>query len=135
MQKLINLISNSKLLLPFAIFCTLIIGCLSLIDLRDLPKMEVRNEDKLYHLIAYFALNTVWLLAIMPYSSKQLRSNILISLGIIIFGIVIEVFQELLTDIRVFDVYDILANSIGAILSFISFEFFRKRFFKNINSN
>ncbi len=135
MQKLISHISNSKLFLPFAIFCTLTIAYLSLIDIRDLPKLEVKNEDKLYHLIAYFVLNTVWLLAIIPYSSWRLRSNVLISLGIIIFGIVIEVFQELITDIRVFDVYDILANSVGTIISFICFEFFRKRIFKNINSN
>lgn len=135
MQKLISLILNSKLLLPFAIFCTACIVYLSLSDISGLPKLEVEFEDKLYHLVAYFALTSVWLLALTSYSSESLRVNILISLGIIGFGIVIEIFQEVITDYRVFDVYDILANSIGVIVSFLCFELFKKRIFENINTN
>lgn len=134
MQKLISLILNSKLLLPFALFCTLFIGYLSLTDISDLPQLEVKNEDKFYHFIAYFVLNTVWLIALQPFSSKRIVSKITISLGIIIFGIVIEIFQELITEVRVFDVYDILSNSIGIIASYLCFKFFEKRIFENINS-
>ncbi len=135
MQKLINLILNSKLLLPFAIFCTFFIVYLSLSDISDLPKLEVAYEDKLYHFVAYFVLTSVWLLALTPYSSKSLRVNILISLGIIGFGIVIEIFQELITDYRVFDVFDILVNSIGVSVSYFCFELLKKRIFENINTN
>lgn len=135
MLKLTNLILSSKLFLPFAIFCTLLIVYLSLADISNLPKIEVRNEDKLYHLAAYFVLNTVWLMAIMPYSSGKVRTNILISLGIVAFGIVVEILQDELTHYRTFDIYDILANSIGVILSYLCFEFLKKRIFKNINTN
>jgi len=130
MQKLISLILNSKLLLVFAILCTLLIFYLSLSDISSLPKLEVQYEDKLYHLIAYFFLNTVWLLAIVPYSSKPFKKNVLISLGIISFGIVIEILQEITTDYRVFDIYDIIANSSGVIISYFTFHLFRKRFLK-----
>jgi VanZ family protein len=122
-------------LLPFAIFCTFFIVYLSLSDISDLPKLEVAYEDKLYHFVAYFALTSVWLLALTPYSSKSLRVNILISLGIIGFGIVIEIFQELITDYRVFDVFDILVNSIGVSVSYFCFELLKKRIFENINTN
>ncbi|SDG48876.1 hypothetical protein SAMN04488027_102175 [Psychroflexus sediminis] len=122
------------MLLPIAIFCTLMIGYLSLADISSLPKLKVEYEDKFYHLAAYFLLNTIWLIALKPFTSRGFKSNILISLGILTFGIVIEIFQELLTDIRVFDYYDILSNSIGIILSYLCFQFFGKRIFENINS-
>lgn len=131
MQKLINLILNSKLLLAFAIFSTLMIAYLSLTDISDLPNLEVKNEDKFYHMIAYFILNTVWLLALSSNAFGRLKFHIFISIGIIIFGIIIELLQDILTDYRTFDLYDILANSLGVILSFICFEFFQKRIFKN----
>lgn len=134
MQKLISLILNSKLLLPFAIFCTLFIGYLSLTDISSLPKLEVKNEDKLYHLIAYFVLNTIWLTALKPFFSKRMLSKISISLGIIIFGIIVEILQELITEVRVFDFYDILSNSSGIILSYLCFKLLEKRIFENINS-
>lgn len=135
MRKLINLILNSKLLLPFAILCTLIIGYLSLSDISSFPKLEVKHEDKLYHVSAYFALNFVWLLAILPFSTKFKRINLMISLGIIVFGIVIEIFQEIFTDYRVFDYYDIAANSLGVFVSYLCFLLLKKEFFENINPN
>lgn len=135
MQKLINLILNNKVVLPLAILCTLSIGYLSLSDISDFPKIEVKYEDKIYHFISYFILNTIWLTAILRYSTKSSWPDILISLGIISFGIVIEVFQEIITDYRVFDVYDILANSIGVIVSYLFFKLFKKLIFENINSN
>ncbi|GAA0751218.1 VanZ family protein [Psychroflexus lacisalsi] len=103
---------------------------MSLSDISSLPKLEVQYEDKLYHLIAYFFLNTAWLLAIVPYSSKPFKKNVLISLGIISFGIIVEILQEITTDYRVFDIYDIIANSSGVIISYSTFHFFRKRFLK-----
>ncbi|NEV94566.1 hypothetical protein G3567_10470 [Psychroflexus sp. YR1-1] len=122
------------MLLPVAMFCTLMIGYLSLADISSLPNLNVKNEDKFYHVLAYFLLNTIWLIALKPFTMKGFKSNLLISLGILTFGIVIEIFQELLTEIRVFDYYDILANGIGIILSFLCFQFFLKRIFENINS-
>ncbi|MFD0932054.1 VanZ family protein [Psychroflexus salinarum] len=135
MHRLINLILNRKVVLPLAIICTLSIGYLSLSDISTFPKIEVKHEDKIYHFVSYFVLNTIWLFAIVHISSKSLLPNILISLGILSFGIVIEIFQEIMTDYRVFDFYDILANSVGVLVSYLCFELFRKRIFENINSN
>ncbi|MFO7744319.1 MAG: VanZ family protein [Psychroflexus sp.] len=135
MHRLINLILNRKVALPLAIICTLSIGYLSLSDISTFPKIEVKHEDKIYHFVSYFVLNTIWLFAIVHISSKSLLPNILISLGILSFGIVIEIFQEIMTDYRVFDFYDILANSVGVLVSYLCFELFRKRIFENINSN
>lgn len=130
MLKLINPILNSRLPLVLAILCTLFIAYLSLSDINAFPKLNVNNEDKIYHFIAYFVLNFMWLTAFIHKSSKSLGLTILISFGIISFGIIVEFAQEALTDIRVFDYYDILANSTGVALSFMAFEFFKKRIMK-----
>jgi len=135
MLKLIKLILNSRFLLAFAIASTLAIIYLSLSDISSLPKLEVQFEDKIYHIVAYFSLNSVWLLAITALKSKHSKYDVLISLGIIGFGIVIELFQEILTDYRTFDNYDILANSLGVIISFLVFLSLKKRILENINMN
>jgi len=135
MQKLIKLILNSKLLLLFAIFCTFFIVYLSLSDISELPKLEVRYEDKLYHFVAYFLLTSVWLLALIAYSSKSKEFNKYISFAIVGFGIIIEVFQEIITDYRLFDVLDILVNILGVSVAYFCFEYFKESIFENINSN
>jgi len=121
---------NSRLPLVLAILCTAFIIYLSLSDISAFPKMNVTHEDKIYHFTAYFVLNFLWLLAFIRKSSKSFCLTILISFGIISFGIIVETIQEVLTDIRVFDYYDILANSTGVALSFMAFEFFKKRIMK-----
>jgi len=121
---------NSRLPLVLAILCTAFIIYLSLSDISAFPKMNVTHEDKIYHFTAYFVLNFLWLLAFIRKSSKSFSLTILISFGIISFGIIVETIQEVLTDIRVFDYYDILANSTGVALSFMAFEFFKKRIMK-----
>ena len=41
----------------------------------------------------------------------------------IVYGIVIEVLQYVLTENRTADFFDVLANSLGAILAFVLFPF------------
>jgi len=49
-------------------------------------------------------------------------------LSIVTFGIIIEVLQLTLTDYRTFDWWDAFANSIGALLGVLAFDFLRKVF-------
>ena len=130
MRKLIKLILTSQLLLPAAILCTVSILLLSISDISSLPKLQISYEDKLYHFIAYFVLNSIWLLALLQKNGDQLRKHLLISLSIIAFGIIIEIVQESVTDYRVFDIFDILANSIAVGVSFFCFMLVKKSFLK-----
>ena len=130
MRKLIKLILTSQLLLPAAILCTVSILLLSISDISSLPKFQISYEDKLYHFIAYFVLNSIWLLALFQKNGDQLRKHLLISLSIIAFGIIIEIVQESVTDYRVFDIFDILANSIAVGVSFFCFMLVKKSFLK-----
>lgn len=135
MQKIIKHILGSKWLLLPAIFCTIFIFYLSIIDTSDIPELDLSNEDKYYHFIAYFILNFIWLLVGNRYKKSNLIQLLYISLSVIAFGIIIEVIQELTTDYRLFDIYDILANSFAVMVSFFFFLVVKKRILENKISN
>lgn len=44
----------------------------------------------------------------------------------VVYGIVIEVLQSILTVSREADVYDVLANAIGALTAFLFLRFYKK---------
>jgi VanZ family protein len=130
MQKLIKLLLTSQLLLPAAILCTVSILVLSISDISSLPKLQISYEDKLYHFVAYFVLNSIWLIALLKKNGYQLRNILLIPFSIVVFGIIIEIIQGSLTDSRAFDIFDILANSIAVVVSFFCFMLVKKSFLK-----
>ncbi len=76
-------------------------------------------SDKLLHGGAYFGMSFLWLIfAVFAFSNKNLIKIILfVCLITIGFGIFIEALQKVLTDYRQLDIFDIVANSIGAMLA------------------
>ncbi len=119
-----------RVILLIAVSATLSILFLSLIRLDNLPELEVKEMDKYYHSFAYFVLTLSWI-AYFKTRNKTLKINILfyIVLGLTIFGIVIEILQRALTDYRLLDHQDMIANLIGIILGTILFLPFRKKVF------
>jgi VanZ family protein len=100
----------------FAISWTLIILYLCLDDAPNVPNFNFPNKDKLVHFIFYFVFVFIWSKSIIHKDLKK----VLLILGFAIFlGCTIEVLQENFTLHRSFDWYDILANTIGAMVSFI----------------
>ncbi len=107
-----------RVILLIAVSVTLSILFLSLIRLDDLPDLKVKQMDKYYHTFAYFVLTLSWI-AYFKIRNKKLKINFLfyIVIGLILFGIVIEVLQRALTDYRLLDYQDMIANTIGVILA------------------
>lgn len=99
-----------------AVFWTLLIFYLCLNDTPSLPKINIINIDKIIHFLFYFVFVFLWI-----KSSKNISLHyFLIVLILAIFlGISIEFLQEYYTQNRTFDWYDIVANVLGAIISFI----------------
>ena len=96
-----------------------------------MPKVDIDDADKFYHGMAYFVLNGLWLLVVRKVKLKSSFVTFLkISILVIVFGIIIEILQGELTTNRTFDYFDILANSIGVILSFLCFLLIKKRSLK-----
>ncbi|AFU68967.1 hypothetical protein P700755_002177 [Psychroflexus torquis ATCC 700755] len=116
--------------MPAAILCTASILVLSISDISSLPKLQISYEDKFYHFVAYFVLNSIWLIALFKKNEYQLKKLLSISFSIIVFGIIIEVIQGSVTDSRAFDIFDILANSIAVVVSFFCFMLVKKSFLK-----
>lgn len=99
-----------------AFLWTLLIVYLCLDDSPNLPNFTFQYKDKVVHFIFYFLFVYFW--------TKSLKNKSLNYILIILFlgvtlGVIIEFMQKIVTLHRTFDWYDILANSIGAIASFI----------------
>ena len=106
--------------LKIAILLALIITFLSLVSVKGVNPIRVENSDKLGHLIAYFVLSLSWF-----FANKGRFKWPLVATLLILYGIILEVLQEILTTHRQADLYDILANSTGVILAAILYKWIR----------
>ena len=96
-----------------------IITFLSLYSFKDVDtqKISIPHLDKMVHFAFYFVAAILGSLLIRERTKGHLyvSKSVLISmLFVIIYGIVIEVVQNTFTDYRSGDLYDVLANSLGA---------------------
>lgn len=108
-----------------AITLTIAITVGSLIDV--IPKPSINISDKLVHSSAYLILTLSWLLSFKLILKKS-RLFFLVLFAIFIYGIIIEVLQEILTSYRQADYYDIIANLLGiTIAGFIFYAVFKKK--------
>lgn len=108
------------------------LAILSLIRLNNLPSTGISFADKIFHFLAYALLTVFWFGAfLLTFNFKKRRAIFLAVISAIIFGIIIEVLQETMTDSRALDVYDILANSLGALLASVILFFINSLHVKN----
>lgn len=119
-----------KLSFIAALGYTGLITYLSLINLAETPVKNLGMSDKLMHASAYFGMTFLWLIfSFFQFENPKVLKKILIVCSItIIFGIFIEVLQGVMTTYREPDLYDILANSIGAIIAGIIVWLFKGKF-------
>ena len=94
---------------------------ISLIPAREIPSVGLFQADKLVHAAVYFLL--AWLLfSSIKKSGAVIKTPLILLLttSVISYGFLIEVAQETLTADRHFDIWDAVANSIGALLFIIA---------------
>lgn len=103
---------------PFlAITYSIALATVSLINLSEMPKVEINYGDKIFHFLAYALLCLLWYFVFYFRNPQSLKKAIIKAVLLaIIFGIILEVLQGTLTAHRSLDVYDALANSLGALL-------------------
>ena len=107
-----------------ALLWTLLVTFLSLVSIRRLlgfgDSIHLANKDKIVHFIFYLVMVILW----MYYFSKvQIASKGLkIVLGAILYGIVMEICQEVFTTYRTADILDVVANSSGALSGFFLYK-------------
>ena len=96
----------------------LLILILCLLPGKDIPSLTIFEYDKVVHFLIY-----VVLAFLMYYGWKKQNAFLLLHkqtlLKILLitsaYGFLVEVLQELLTTDRHFDIFDALANSLGAV--------------------
>nr|WP_315195430.1 VanZ family protein [uncultured Flavobacterium sp.] len=102
-----------------ALFWAGVIAYFCLENSSDLPVVNIPNVDKCIHTFFHFVFTFVWFLFFrkqlkFKYDLKPLLLSFLFSF---LFGMTIEILQELYTTTRHADVLDVLANLTGASLA------------------
>lgn len=111
-----------------AITNTLVVVYLSLFRISSIRHIvDFSYIDKYQHLLAYFVLCLSWLVVV---ANKTKKYKYITLFSIVFFGGLMEVLQQVLTDYRQADIYDVVANSIGVLIGFFVFEKLSKTIFK-----
>ncbi|MCB4806799.1 VanZ family protein [Tamlana sp. 62-3] len=107
-----------KGILAITAFYNVALAIVCLINIKELPEVAVSNIDKIFHFVTYALLMCLWYFSLvytLNFSQKKgLWYAFLIAF---VFGIVIEVLQGTITTTRALDVFDVVANTLGALLA------------------
>lgn len=128
MKQLIEKWWAHNLLFAFALVYSILMMVASLLPTRDFPNVKIQWADKYVHATLHFILIILWLVVVSAKSSKSIKAlNIwLVFISCAVFGILIEVCQELFTQSREADLYDVIANLVGSIIGIIFFSLLTK---------
>ncbi|PZX93541.1 hypothetical protein DOS84_08935 [Flavobacterium aquariorum] len=102
-----------------ALLWTGIVSYFCLVNSNEIPVINIQNLDKCIHTFFHLVFTFVWFL----FFQKQFQSDNRIKplmysfIFSFVFGIAIEILQNLITTTRSADVLDVLANVVGAILA------------------
>jgi len=122
-QPILNLLKDNSLYI--AIVVTIAIAYLSLMETGP-TIVNISQIDKVEHAFAYAVLTVSWLLF---FSKKKITtlSVILVVVGCIFYGILLEVLQATITLYRTLEFLDMLANSTGVFIGVLVFnQIFKK---------
>lgn len=119
--------NHLKAFIP-AIIWGLTILILSIISGVNLPKIapKIISTDKLAHAAAYFVFCTTLIYGLTRNRfafSRAVLTGLMISIG---YGVVMEILQYSFFPHRYFEVWDIVANIIGSLISVLVSYFFIK---------
>ena len=113
-----NLLVLKQLYFVATLFWAGVIAFFCLVQIDTVPLGNVSNVDKVVHLFFHFVLTIFCFSFFQKYTNSvnTWKSALLAFLFSFIFGIGIEITQELCTTTRHADVFDVVANVSGAIL-------------------
>lgn len=97
----------------------------SFMPAKKLPKVAILEFDKIVHILMYFML-TFFLAKAQIFNNKNLTTTCLAVT--IFYGIFIEIIQGTVPFInRSFDIFDIIANTTGAIIALFFYKHLNKK--------
>lgn len=106
---------------------TLLILFLSFKSPANVPNITIPNADKVVHFMFYFVFVFLWYRYLFFIKKTKAIHLFLLVVVAITIGILVEIGQGYFTITRQSDIFDVVANSLGAIVgSFISFGLLNK---------
>ena len=119
-----------KPLLLIAILYSCLISVLFFIPSPDLPKVQISALDKIAHVLIYFILINLWMLYLNIKNDFQFNDKwiLILLLSVLLYGIIIEILQGLLTISRSADILDVAANLIGSLIGIYFFKNIKNKF-------
>lgn len=117
-----------KLYFLAALFWTGIICFFCLEKASSLPSVSFPNLDKIVHAFFHFVFTLLWFLCFKDQLKTQNTKRVLaFTFGFsVLFGIGIEILQQIATTTRRADVFDVLANMTGAAIAVLVLILFEK---------
>ncbi len=106
------------------IIYTLFVTVLFLMPKPDLPTLNTRLPiDKIGHTVIHFLLVLGWLVYFFTILKHRFtKQNSWWIVGVcFLYGIIIELLQQLIIPLRQADFFDVIANTIGLLLGFTTF--------------
>lgn len=117
---------RAKNLLFLAILYSCVISILFFVPSPKLPKIEISGTDKIIHSLIHFILINLWLFYLYFKNGFKVKARwiLILIVSMLLYGIIIEILQDLFTVSRKADILDVAANFTGSLLGIY--------FFKNI---
>ena len=105
--------------IAFTVIYTVVLLAVCLMSLKNMPKVEsISNADKIFHFAAYAGFTLLWFSVFFNnLKLEKMKALLYATCFAVVFGIVVEVLQGTMTDYRSMDLYDIIANSSGALIT------------------
>lgn len=120
---------GSKTILVAAILFSGITTYLFFMPTSGLPKVGISQFDKVVHISIFVILSILWQFYFFKRGVENSRKFVFIFLlSMLVYGILIEVFQELFTVSRTADPFDVLANMIGVAIGIAIFKYLKSGF-------
>lgn len=89
-------------------------------SISNLPSVEIKNADKYVHFTFHYVFIILWFLYFnYKNTGNKNRLSILLFIASFLFGILIEFAQGAFTSTRKADIYDVFANTTGALFAVI----------------
>jgi VanZ family protein len=112
-----RLLVLKNLLLSLAVAFTVFLSIINFVNLKEVPKVGLGFEDKLYHVGAYMVFSFLWAYwTLMRFSTPLLKTVFLLCLA---YGVLMESLQQMINPSRTFDLGDLLSNCIGVVIGMV----------------
>ena len=115
---------GKNIILFLAVLYSCVITILFFISTSGMPSIGVSHIDKVVHFSIFLGFTFLWLSFLYLRNDMKLstRTIVIFFLISIIYGTLIEVFQEQFTARRTFDYFDILADMLGSLTGIFVFQ-------------